>query len=350
MQRLRILQILILIALLVLPAAVLAQRDRGDETEIEVSIRLVTDDWGDPTDTGKPHAVVKIRNDLDRSADLGFKGPSRYDESVRDRRTGKLNVAPGNYEVRVSAGALVPWMDTHRFEGGREYGLRIRSSRSVPTGETTPPLEVDPEDRGGGAGGANVIFNDDFDYGKPEWQQVGGFWETSDGIARQKTDDPRSLNAIRYVKTPRISDAVIDTEVRVRPYWPAQFTESDADQQLKHNIRYVVGAGIIFRMKDPDNFYMFRLAGEEGAVLGKMVGGEWIDLKNPRVRDFLEGYRLGFRDVTYRLRVEVHANRIRCYINDEPVVNTIDSEFTLGHVGLVTFKSAAEFEYLKVTR
>ncbi len=338
----------VFLALLVLPTAVLAQGDRGDETGIEVTIRMVTDDWGDPKDTGKPHATVKIRNDLDRSADLGFKGPSSYDESVRDHRTGKLNVAPGSYEIRVSASALAPWMGTQRFEGGREYALRIRSSRTVPTAEVAPPVEVDPEDRGGGSR-ADVIFRDDFDYGKPEWQQVGGFWETADGLARQKSDDPRSLNAIRYIKTPRVSDAVIETELRVRPYRPAQFTDSDADQQLKRNIRYVVGAGIIFRMKDPDNFYMFRLAGEEGAVLGKMVGGEWIDIENPRVRDFLEGYRLGFRD-TYRLRVEVGANRIRCYINDEPVVNTVDSTFSLGHVGLVTFKTAAEFDYVKITR
>jgi hypothetical protein len=344
----RLLPVLFLTALLVFPAAVPAQRDRGDETEIEVTIRVVTDDWGEPEDTGKPHAMLKIRNDLDRSADLGFKGPSRYDESVRDRRTGKLNVAPGRYEVRVSASALSPWMDTYQFEGGREYAIRVRSSKIPSTAPGTPGLAEDPDTAT--AAGGDVIFNDDFDYSKPEWQQVGGFWETSNGLALQKTDDPRTLNAIRYIKTPRISDATIETELRVRPYWPTQFTDSDADRQLQHNIRYIVGGGIVFRMKDPDNFYMFRLAGEEGAVLGRMVGGEWFDIENPRVRDFLEGFRLGFRDTTYKLRVEIYANRIKCYINGEPVVNTVDNTFSLGHVGLVTFKTAAEFEYLKITR
>ena len=195
----------------------------------------------------------------------------------------------------------------------------------------------------------DVLFYDDFDEVKGEWQQVGGVWTVVDGWLVQRTDDPRQLNTIQYVQSPRISDAVIETVTRISPDRPSQWTDSAADQELARNIRYIIGAGIVFRMKDKDNYYMFRLAGEEGAVLGKMVDGQWFDIKNPRVKDFLQGERIGFyEDNEYRIKVDVSGGHITCYINDEPVVSAEDEAFELGHFGLVTFKTAAEFDFVKV--
>jgi hypothetical protein len=109
-----------------------------------------------------------------------------------------------------------------------------------------------------------------------------------------------------------------------------------------------MGAGIIFRMKDRDNFYMFRLAGEEGAVLGKMVNGKWTDLANPRSTDNLPG-RVRFSGSNwYRLKVKVYDKRILCYINDSAVVSYEDNEFGLGHFGLCTFKARADFDYIRI--
>lgn len=202
---------------------------------------------------------------------------------------------------------------------------------------------------------AKTLFYDNFTSVKGEWQQVSGIWETltgGDGLLVQKSDDPRQLNAIRYVETPRTADATIETSVRVKPNRPVALTDSEQDRDLMRNIRYIVGAGIIFRMKDQRNFYMFRLAGEEGAVLGRMVDGVWNekDLCNPRVRDFLDGSRIGFRsDNWYRLKVEAYGNRITTYIDDEPVCSVTDDTFSLGNFGLVTFKTAADFDNIKVT-
>ncbi len=198
---------------------------------------------------------------------------------------------------------------------------------------------------------ANTIFYDNFDFTKGEWQQVSGIWETRDGFMMQKTDDPRQLNAIRYIQSPRISDATIETQLRVKPSRPMTLTNSPQDQELLRSIRYIIGAGIVFRMTDPSNYYMFRLAGEEGAVLGRMRDGAWNeqDLCNPRVRDFLTGSRLGFRpDNWYRLKVDCYANRITVYINDEPVCSVTDDTYAVGQVGLVTFKTAADFDHIKI--
>jgi hypothetical protein len=63
------------------------------------------------------------------------------------------------------------------------------------------------------------------------------------------------------VDHPQVADATIETFIRIRPDLPATITSSAQDQQMLNNVRYIIGAGIIFRMKDQDNFYMFRLAG-----------------------------------------------------------------------------------------
>jgi hypothetical protein len=195
------------------------------------------------------------------------------------------------------------------------------------------------------------LFYDQFTSVKGEWQQVSGIWETrtDKGLLIQKTDDPRQLNAVRYVQTPRIADATIETAVSITPTRPLTII-GDTDAQLARDLRYIIGAGLVFRMKDSQNYYMFRLAGEEGAVVGKMVNGEWNDLCNPRVRDFLDGSRIGFTEENrYRLKVEVYGNRITAFIDDEPVCRVTDETFSIGNVGVVTFKTPADFDYLKVT-
>jgi len=198
--------------------------------------------------------------------------------------------------------------------------------------------------------GQHIVFVDDFETVKPEWQQTGGVWETQSGLLVQKSEDPRELNAIRFIQAPRVTDAVIETEVKVRPYIPAQWTNSPQDEELRRSIRYIVGAGIVFRRLDRNNFYMFRLAGEEGAVLGKMVDGDWKDIANPRVVNILQSDRIGFKNNVYRLKVVLTGARIQCFINGEPIIDVTEASQTVGHVGLVTFKTAAEFDFFKVTQ
>jgi hypothetical protein len=99
---------------------------------------------------------------------------------------------------------------------------------------------------------------------------------------------------------------------------------------------------------------MFRLAGEEGCVLGRMVDGKWYNFVNPRRAKFLEGGRIK-PNYWYALKVKVIGNNIQCFINDSPVINYSDFEskggkepITVGHLGLATFKCFADFEYINV--
>lgn len=205
--------------------------------------------------------------------------------------------------------------------------------------ETTPQKQPSPK----------TIFYDNFDTRKNEWQQVRGNWKVSaDGFFLQQSADPRHINSLIYVDHPQAAEASIETFVRIKPDLPNTPTDSMQDQEMLKNVRYIIGAGIIFRMKDESNFYLFRLAGEEGAVLGKMVKDEWVDLSNPRSVDYLTE-RVKFSESNwYRLKVEAYGDRIVCSINDSVVVSVSDSTFSLGKFGLCTFKTKADFDYFKV--
>jgi hypothetical protein len=218
--------------------------------------------------------------------------------------------------------------------------LSVVNCKTAPPPPPPAPAEMGPK----------MIFFDNFNTHKSEWQQISGIWQWDpNGFLLQRTADPRQINCLLYVQNPQISDATIETMIRIKTDLPSYLTATEQDKQLVYNVRYLIGAGIIFRMQDKDNYYMFRLAGEEGAVLGKMVGGEWIDLANPRTADFLTGERVRFAESNwYRLKVEVYGSRIVCSINDVPVINKTDDTYGLGKFGLVTFKTFGDFDYVKV--
>ncbi len=196
-----------------------------------------------------------------------------------------------------------------------------------------------------------TVFYDNFDFRKNEWQQVRGNWRFhSNGFLVQSSADPRHINSVIYINHPQVADSTIETFVRIRPDLPAYITGNMQDQRLLNDVRYIIGAGIIFRMQNQDNFYMFRLAGEEGAVLGKLIGGEWVDIANPRSADYLRERVKFSRNNWYHLKVRVYGSRITCYINGSAVVNVVDNTLTLGRVGLCTFKTRADFDFIRISQ
>jgi hypothetical protein len=141
-----------------------------------------------------------------------------------------------------------------------------------------------------------------------------------------------------------VADAEITTEVSILQDLPQIIVASD--NELLNTKRRVAGAGLVFRYQDERNFYMFRTAGEEGVVLGKVVDGEWHELANPRAIDFA-GVLLK-SDTHYELRVRVVGNRIQAWIGDKAVANLVDDSLGTGRVGLATFRSKAAFGLLRI--
>lgn len=207
-------------------------------------------------------------------------------------------------------------------------------------------------------------FCDDFkDKVKPGWKQVRGKWEPrrypvpgfKEWVLHQKSDLQREGNALMFYDNQVFSDANISTLIRMDLDFPQLAIDED-DLRIRR-MRRIAGAGVVFRLQDENNYYMFRLAGEEGAVLGKMVNGEWHDLSNPRAIDFLNS-NLRYRDQWYGLRIRLRGSRIECFITEQvegqinvveqAVVSLVDSTFSTGRVGLVTFEAKADFLFLWV--
>jgi hypothetical protein len=191
---------------------------------------------------------------------------------------------------------------------------------------------------------ASPLFSDDFATHNPRWRQVRGQWSVLGGSLLQIRDDVRELNTIMYYDPLTIADAEITAETTMIADLPQFLTA--ADEELLNVKRRIAGAGIAFRYQDENNFYLFRTAGEEGVVLGKVVNGEWAELANPRAADFA-GARLKM-DTPYMLRVRVSGRRIQCWIGDRAVANLEDDSFSTGRIGLTTFRSKASFSFVRV--
>ncbi len=131
-------------------------------------------------------------------------------------------------------------------------------------------------------------------------------------------------------------DVAIKTVVQISP-------ERSADEPS--HIRSIAGAGIVFRYADPENFYTFRLAGEDLSVLGYISEGEWFDLELVHLRDFESDFHIGRAN---KLEVRVHGRHIACRVNGRLMIFVEDHEQLPGAVGLVTFKTGASFDDFEI--
>jgi hypothetical protein len=189
-----------------------------------------------------------------------------------------------------------------------------------------------------------VLFESTFRNYDPHWRNIRGQWGlTKEGLV-QTRDDARELNTVMFYDPLIIADADITADATMMADLPQFQTGDDAD--LLRTRRSIAGAGIAFRYQDENNFYLFRLAGEDGVVLGKVVDGTWYELATPRAADFA-GVRL-HTNVPYRLRVRVVGRRIQCWIGDKAVANLEDGSLMTGRVGLTTFRTRAAFTSFRV--
>jgi len=213
----------------------------------------------------------------------------------------------------------------------------IVACASTSTPPPAPPAAPVSQDK--------VLLDDEFSEYRAQWRQVRGQWAVQNGQVVQTRDDPREQNTIMFYDPLTIADAEVTTGVTMLARLP-QFQTPD-DKELLETRRRIAGAGLVFRYQDENNYYMFRLAGEEGAVLGKMQDGQWTDLANPRAADFASGSRIRV-DTEYTLRVRTQGRRIQTWVNNRAVANLEDGTFSTGRVGLAAFRTQAAFSSIRV--
>lgn len=186
-------------------------------------------------------------------------------------------------------------------------------------------------------------FEDFFTNELRKWDALTCCWQIvgyEDGkLLRQKADDAKGNTRV-VVAERKFASAAIETRVRFAGY--PHVSQSKADLER-------LGAGIMFAYHDENNYYLFRLAGDDKAVLGKVVGGKWIAIKDKVARTPATP---AITDVEkapwYILKVVVTPDAITCYVDDSAVFTAHGEKPESGRVGFTTFHAVADFAYLKI--
>ncbi len=120
-----------------------------------------------------------------------------------------------------------------------------------------------------------------------------------------------------------------------------------ADVVITARIRPISGredqaAGVIFRVKDRDNYYIGRANALEANV-------EFFKYRGGQRSDLAQGAAEVPVGVWQELRVEVRGERMQAFLNGRHVVEAADGDFTAGGVGLWTkADSASCFDTVEV--
>lgn len=229
-------------------------------------------------------------------------------------------------------------MDLAQKRGDPEILRLLTAAGAAPT-QAAPAVKLLPDPNG------KVLFEDFFQQANPKWRSYRGQWVAQGGNLVQVRDEAKEGNTIYFYDPVSMADGEVTARVQMIVRMPKFTTREDED--LLRVRRRIAGAGIVFRYQDESNFYLFRLAGEEGVVLGKMQNGQWSDLANPRASDLLGKYLEADRD--YVLRVRMDGKRIQCWIDERAAVNLEDGTFSVGRAGLSTFRTQAAYKAFRIT-
>ena len=101
--------------------------------------------------------------------------------------------------------------------------------------------------------------------------------------------------------------------------------EVEASQEAGPNNN---GYGVLFRFRDPDNYYRFDISGEGYFLLSKLSQGEIVKLA-----EWTPSPAIKVGRATNRLAVEALGDRIRLFANGVQLAEVRDSSFTHGNFG-----------------
>jgi hypothetical protein len=150
-------------------------------------------------------------------------------------------------------------------------------------------------------------------------------WDCSDfeaGYLRQTSVEGVARAAIGPVTDDQIVESRMQLEF---------FSENSPDDKW---------LGVMTRYTDEDNYYYFALRSSKVVALRKLVDGKIVELG-----------RAGFMlpsDAWLTLKLEAIGKRLRAYVNGQLVIQVEDRSHPEGISGIVTWRAAARFDYLRV--
>lgn len=162
--------------------------------------------------------------------------------------------------------------------------------------------------------------------------------------SREQVSPGQNPNVVSVMSTANLGDFTAETAVVFYSGRPTAY-DDDADRERNIELRRRAGAGFVFRYQDASNYYMMRTGGQNGIEIGKMVNNQYTSLKfvpNERLENFLAPERSAV------LRLVMRGSQIDAYVDNNLIVRVSDSTFSIGQIGLMTFKVKAAFLYFSV--
>ncbi len=89
--------------------------------------------------------------------------------------------------------------------------------------------------------------------------------------------------------------------------------------------------GVVFRMEDSENFYLFAISSDGAFSLGKFVGDKWFSLVKWESTDAIETGAGGEN----RLGLLAAGNEMALYVNNEELTRVQDNSFAAGQIALL---------------
>ncbi len=170
--------------------------------------------------------------------------------------------------------------------------------------------------------GKDDLFHDDFRNGMKNWIINRGEWDVSNGFAQGSGPAHFAL-----IKNDKWQNYLFEVRTRILG------SDNPEVDWLK--------SYIFFRVQDENNCYRYGIHGDAGVIdLYKLVGGKWIKLGSYTFSPT--------KDEWYVLRISVEASKITGYLNGEKIIETNDTTFTSGGIGIGVLEDAMRCEYKDV--
>lgn len=178
-------------------------------------------------------------------------------------------------------------------------------------------------------------------------------------VALRESFDRAETKTLRTGTTSNASFAIVDKAYQITVAKPNTFVWSTfggafSDGTIRvdvafHESAHPTAAGIIFRMRDEQNFYMFSISNDGYYALDARENGQWRS-----VVEWTSWPTIDSRGVFNHVRVEARGDTFSLYVNDKLMGQAVDQAFSTGGMALAVntyeqAEGAVLFDSLVVT-
>lgn len=169
------------------------------------------------------------------------------------------------------------------------------------------------------------LLYDDFEDGDTAgWTTSGASWKLAPDVTLVYAQSGASGEAVSSAGNAAWTDYTVQARVKM--------TAENG---------FATGAGLVFRMTDDNHYYWLNLRRPDGQLrLMKKDGQTWSQIANVPLPQQLTTW--------YTLKAVLNGNSIKCYVNGVEKINVTDSSMSAGKIGLRTYGTDAEFDYVTV--